>query len=72
MVTLVHRCPAFSLTQKRETSMNVGGTMVRTLIRGPTLFLGLLLIGFVSDQLIPLVVATVAGIVVVMFERLTR
>jgi hypothetical protein len=50
--------------------MNVGGTMVRTLIHGTTLFLGLLLIGFVSGQLIPLVVATVAGIVVVILNAL--
>ena len=46
--------------------------MVRTLLYGTTLFLALLLIGRISEQLIPLVVATVAGMLVVVFERLTR
>lgn len=45
--------------------------MVRTFRYG-TLFLVLLLIGVLPDQLIPLVVATVAGMLVVMIERLTR
>jgi hypothetical protein len=59
----------FSLTN-REKAMNDGGTM--RIIRGTTLFLALLLIAVFSEQLIPLVVATVAGMLVVMFERLTR
>jgi hypothetical protein len=46
--------------------------MVRTYLYGTTLILALLLIGWLTEQLIPLVVATVAGVLVVVFERLTR
>jgi hypothetical protein len=45
---------------------------VRMYIYGTILFIALLLIGWLSEQLIPLVVATVAGMMVVLFERLTR
>lgn len=45
---------------------------MRKFTRGATSILALLLIAWFGDQLIPLVVATVAGILVVKFERLTR